>query len=85
MTQTLILIGLGLLPILVVLVLFFVMLERLNIIISHIKRTSVTTQKLLEEIKDAKKDVTEIKRLLIHHYNQPEQENPPPDDNLLDV
>ena len=54
-------------------------------IVFHTQRISVTTQKLLEEIKEAKKEVAEIKGLLIPHYIQPEQENPPSDDNPLDV
>ena len=67
------------------LVFFLVMVRRFNMIVFHTQRISVTTQKLLEEIREAKKEVAEIKGLLIPHYIQPEQENPPSDDNPLDV
>jgi len=47
-------------------------------IVFHTQRTSITTQKLLEEIKETKKEVADIRSLLIPHYIEPTQgENPP--------
>jgi len=57
---------------------FVVMVRRFNMIVFHTQRTSITTQKLLEEIKETKKEVADIRSLLIPHYIEPTQgENPP--------
>jgi hypothetical protein len=59
-------------------VFFVVMVRRFNMIVFHTQRTSITTQKLLEEIKETKKEVADIRSLLIPHYIEPTQgENPP--------
>jgi len=59
-------------------VFFVVMVRRFNMIVFHTQRTSITTQKLLEEIKETKKEVADIKSLLTPHYIEPTQgENPP--------
>ena len=62
-------------------VFFVVMVRRFNMIVFHTQRTSITTQKLLEEIKETKKEVADIRSLLTPHYIEPTQGENPPDES----
>jgi len=67
------------------LVFLIVVVRRFNMVVFHTQRTSITTQKLLEELKETKKEVAEIKSLLAPHYIDPTQvrstnEGLPPDE-----
>ena len=50
-------------------------------IVFHTQRTSITTQKLLEEIKETKKEVADIRSLLTPNYIEPTQGENPPDES----
>ena len=63
---------------------FVVMVRRFNMIVFHTQRTSITTQKLLEEIKETKKEVADIRSLLTPHYIEPTQGENPPDESSGD-
>ena len=65
-------------------VFFVVMVRRFNMIVFHTQRTSITTQKLLEEIKETKKEVADIRSLLTPHYIEPTQGENPPDESSGD-
>ena len=65
-------------------VFFVVMVRRFNMIVFHTQRTSITTQKLLEEIKETKKEVADIRSLLTPHYIEPTQVENPPDESSGD-
>lgn len=65
-------------------VFFVVMVRRFNMIVFHTQRTSITTQKLLEEIKETKKEVADIRSLLAPHYIEPTQGENPPDESSGD-